>query len=333
MFVWKSPPDHSGTAEHPVEGGLHLGGEAGRRSGGEHDRRAGPGGPYGSAGAAFHLSEPADQRHGPAPGAGVEFEVVRPLAVGADQHLGIVTDAALPRADAADRVRLPGPAAVAGHRLLRSGEVGECLEVVGDVSRLADRVDHRPADHAVAVDDEGPPAGDALLLVEDTVRPSDLSVWPEIGEKRESVALLVRPRAQREERVDGDGEQLRVGRKRAQRRQLTVTDPAESQREEDQHDSSALELGQPDRAAMLVLKLEIRSGRADLGRMSVHTSNPAVRCGALAPYRLPLGGTSRVPDQSGAAEMVLVCERPAVMASSPMSLGSTWPSRPALGVS
>src|SRR5690606_39932207 len=111
---------------------------------------------------------------------------------------------------------------------------------------------------------------------------------------------------------DADGGRRRGGGKGAQRRELTVTDPAEGQREEDQHDSSALELGQPDRAAMLVLELEIRSGRADLGRMSVHTSNPAVRCGALAPYRLPLGGTSRVPDQSGAAEMVLVCERPAV---------------------
>ena len=48
--------------------------------------------------------------------------------------------------------------------------------------------------------------------------------------------------------------------------------------------------------------------------------------------RRALGDTSRVPDQSWAALMLLVCERPAVCAASPMSLGSTWPSRPALGV-
>src|SRR6266542_1765190 len=46
-----------------------------------------------------------------------------------------------------------------------------------------------------------------------------------------------------------------------------------------------------------------------------------------------LGATSRVPDQSCAALTVVVCERPAVGAASPISLGSTCPDRPVFGVS
>jgi len=46
-----------------------------------------------------------------------------------------------------------------------------------------------------------------------------------------------------------------------------------------------------------------------------------------------LGATSRVPDQSRPALTVEVCDNPAVGAASPISLGSTWPSRPDFGVS
>src|SRR5580693_78992 len=49
--------------------------------------------------------------------------------------------------------------------------------------------------------------------------------------------------------------------------------------------------------------------------------------------RRAFGATSREPDQSLAALTVEVCASPAVGAASPISLGSTWPGLPALGVS
>ena len=51
------------------------------------------------------------------------------------------------------------------------------------------------------------------------------------------------------------------------------------------------------------------------------------------PPRAAFGATSREPDHSGAALVLRVLDSPAVGAASSMSLGSTWPSRPALGVS
>jgi hypothetical protein len=54
---------------------------------------------------------------------------------------------------------------------------------------------------------------------------------------------------------------------------------------------------------------------------------------AAQPYRRAFGATSRVPDQFRPALTVDVCDSPAVGADSPISLGSTWPSRPVLGVS
>src|SRR3954463_12749908 len=46
-----------------------------------------------------------------------------------------------------------------------------------------------------------------------------------------------------------------------------------------------------------------------------------------------LGVTSRLPLQSLPTLTLLAAERPAVVAGSEMSLGSTWPSRPVFGVS
>ncbi len=50
-------------------------------------------------------------------------------------------------------------------------------------------------------------------------------------------------------------------------------------------------------------------------------------------YLRAFGATSLLADQSRPALTVQVCESPAVGADSPMSLGSTWPSLPVLGVS
>ncbi len=55
--------------------------------------------------------------------------------------------------------------------------------------------------------------------------------------------------------------------------------------------------------------------------------------GVSGPSCSALGETRRVPDHSGAALVLRVLDRPAVGAASSMSLGSTWPSRPAFGVS
>jgi hypothetical protein len=55
--------------------------------------------------------------------------------------------------------------------------------------------------------------------------------------------------------------------------------------------------------------------------------------GAWSAYLRALGATKREPDQSLAADTLDVWARPAVGAASPMSLGSTWPGLPALGVS
>src|SRR5260221_3150201 len=49
--------------------------------------------------------------------------------------------------------------------------------------------------------------------------------------------------------------------------------------------------------------------------------------------RLALGATRRVAAQFFPALTVDVCDSPAVGAASPISLGSTWPSPPALGAS
>ena len=49
--------------------------------------------------------------------------------------------------------------------------------------------------------------------------------------------------------------------------------------------------------------------------------------------RRAFGATSREPDQSRPALTLDVWASPAVGAASPMSLGSTWPGRPDLGVS
>src|SRR5690606_13718658 len=115
------------------------------------------------------------------------------------------------------------------------------------------------------------------------------------------------------------------------------------------------EVRQLHRRAVLVLQLEVRCAVAYLDRHSLsrRSSPPAAgqrrvphrrgergqvchpptsRGPGTGGYLRTLGATSRVPDHSLAALMLLVCESPAVCAASPMSLGSTWPSRPALGV-
>src|ERR1700722_20602581 len=58
------------------------------------------------------------------------------------------------------------------------------------------------------------------------------------------------------------------------------------------------------------------------------TGAPSAPC-----YRRASGAPSLVLDQFRPALTVEVCERPAVGAASPISLGSTWPSRPVFGVS
>src|SRR5215475_11348676 len=59
------------------------------------------------------------------------------------------------------------------------------------------------------------------------------------------------------------------------------------------------------------------------------TAGSASRVG----QRRARGATSRLADQLRPALTVDVWERPAVGAASPISLGSTWPSRPVFGVS
>ena len=54
--------------------------------------------------------------------------------------------------------------------------------------------------------------------------------------------------------------------------------------------------------------------------------------GFLRGYRRALGATNLDPDQSRAADTLEVWASPAVGAASPISLGSTWPGLPALGV-
>src|SRR6185312_11078755 len=67
-------------------------------------------------------------------------------------------------------------------------------------------------------------------------------------------------------------------------------------------------------------------------QLAARSARPAAPS-VSARYRRALGATSRVADQFLPALTVDVCESPAVGAASPISLGSTWPSRPALGVS
>ncbi len=62
------------------------------------------------------------------------------------------------------------------------------------------------------------------------------------------------------------------------------------------------------------------AGRRGHGRRD---PGPATPCGQRFPVRAALGVTSRLPDQSLAALKLLVWARPAVVAASPMSLGST----------
>lgn len=105
--------------EHPVQGRGHLFGQprsgAARVAGG---LAGGSGLADLAAVLAFHLAEPANQPYAAAGGAVVQVAgpVVSGLAGRADEHLAVLTDAALPGTGAPVRIDLAGTAAVTGHR-------------------------------------------------------------------------------------------------------------------------------------------------------------------------------------------------------------------------
>src|SRR5580704_7036821 len=138
--------------------------------------------------------------------------------------------------------------------------------------------------------------------------------------------------------------------------QLAGTHAAERQRVKDQHDVlGAAEARQPHGRAVLVVELKVGRLVAYFYRhawsfhrireyavthqvchLSAGVEPWAVRHKILrtagqpgtwgarsGPHRRAFGATSRVPDQSRAALTLEVCDRPAVGAASPISLGST----------
>ena len=115
----------------------------------------------------------------------------------------------------------PGRPAAPGHRARRDRAGGRRWARSSDGRRLSWSADgrggtghHLPPGAIVSATAAG------RRLIEHTVRPRDLSMWPEIGEQRESVTLLIRPGAMGEHGVDRDGEHLRrraVGTRRAAR--------------------------------------------------------------------------------------------------------------------
>src|ERR671930_103705 len=89
-----------------------------------------------------------------------------------------------------------------GHHRMSLGQFGESLLPDLLVAGLTRLVDLGEADLALGVDEEGSAVGHASLVVEHAVCLGDLAVRPEVREQRERVALLVRPRLERERGVD-----------------------------------------------------------------------------------------------------------------------------------
>jgi hypothetical protein len=111
----------------------------------------------------------------------------------------------------------------------------------------------------------------------------------------------------------------------AQLAELAGADPGEREREEHQEDRLATQVCQVHGRPVGIRKSEIGSTRTQFdndrgSRQLDRTHRPRPRVPSL------------VADQSGAIDMVLVACRPAVVAASSITLCSTWPVRPALGV-
>ena len=144
---------------------------------------------------------------------------------------------------------------------------------------------------------------------------------PEVRQQREVEALLLAERLEAEHRVGADrpapdaGVGV-VGQLVAQLAQLTGAQAGEGERVEDQQHGRAPQLGEGDDLLVLV-------GEAELGRVVADGEGHATDRRLSAGERAAFGVTRRMPDQSLAAEMLLVCARPAVGATSVTSPGST----------
>src|SRR5690606_37496894 len=102
-----------------------------------------------------------------------------------------------------------------------------------------------------------------------------------------------------------------------QRLHLAGAHTGEGEREEHDDNRPPAQRRQAHRGTVLVGQLEVGSLRPDTDHRRLD----------------PFGATSLVPDHSSVTETVVVVDRPAVNAASAMSLASTCPSRPTLGVS
>src|SRR6266540_589077 len=211
-----------------------------------------------------------------------------------------------------------------------SAEFREGLAVVVEAAGLPQAVHDRPAHDALAVDHERAAHRAAAVRVEHAVRRSHRPVRPEVTQQREAELLLVRPRPQRVHRVAGHREHLGTGlgvqrQVIAQLGQLATADPAERERVEHHDHVAAAQLRQPDVLAVLVLAGEVR--RLVPERRDGTLANTAHRL-----LRGDFGITSLVAAQSSVMLRLLVVASPAVGAASAISLASTYPSRPTLGV-